>query len=146
MKYLLDTNICIALIRHKPASLLEKIAQHTVADIGISSITVAELQYGVYRSQSPVQNEQALALFLLPLTILDFDHLAAVAYGRLRAALEAQGVPVGSLDMLIAAQAVSRGLTVVTNNVREFARVPGLSVEDWSQGQNQSDAGAQHAD
>jgi tRNA(fMet)-specific endonuclease VapC len=132
MKYLLDTNICIAIIRQKSSALLERIASHTIADIGISSITVAELQYGVYRSQHQAQNEQALAQFLIPLNILDFDHEAAVAYGRLRAALEAQGATIGSLDMLIAAQAVSRGLTVVTNNTREFARVPGLSVEDWT--------------
>jgi tRNA(fMet)-specific endonuclease VapC len=132
MRYLLDTHICTALIRQKPPALLDRIAQHTVADIGISSITVAELQYGVFRSQHRSQNQQALAQFLLPLNILDFDYEAAVAYGQLRATLEARGEPIGSLDMLIAAQAVSRGLIVVTNNIREFARVPGLSVEDWS--------------
>lgn len=132
MKYLLDTNICVALIRQKSPALLEAITRHSVADIGVSSVTVAELQYGVHHSQRPAQNEQALALFLLPLTILDLDYAAAVAYGRLRATLERLGEPIGSLDMLIAAQAVSRGLTLVTNNVREFARVPGLNVEDWS--------------
>lgn len=132
MKYLLDTNICIALIRQKSPALLDKVAGHTIADIGVSSITIAELQHGVYRSQRQAQNEQALAQFLIPLNILDFDYEAAVAYGRLRATLEAQGAPIGSLDMLIAAQAVSRNLIIVTNNTREFARVPGLGVEDWS--------------
>ena len=132
MKYLLDTNVCIALIRQKSPALLDRVAQHTIADIGISSITVAELQYGVYRSQHQAQNEQALAQFLIPLNILDFDYEAAAAYGHLRAALEAQGAPIGALDMLIAAHAVSRNLVIVTNNTREFARVPGLSVEDWS--------------
>ena len=139
MKYLLDTNICVYLIRQKPPALLQKFRQFAIDDIGISSITVAELQYGVYRSAQQANNQQALEQFLIPLTILDFDYDAAQAYGRLRAHLEAQGTPIGSLDTLIAAHALVQQLTLVTNNIHEFARVPGLTIEDWSQAQSLSD-------
>jgi tRNA(fMet)-specific endonuclease VapC len=132
MNYLLDTNICILLIRQKSPSALARLLRHTITEIGLSVVTVAELQYGVQKSSQPMQNQQALDQFLLPLTILPFDELAAVAYGRIRTDLEAQGLPIGALDTLIAAQAVSRSLTLVTNNVREFARVAGLAIEDWT--------------
>src|SRR2546427_810309 len=125
---MLDTNICVYLIRGKPANLLRKLAGQPISDIGISSITVAELQFGVQRSSRPAQNQLALDQFLIPLNILDFDYDAAAAYGRVRAHLEAQGTPIGSLDTLIAAHALSRGLTLVTNNTRAFSRVPGLAV------------------
>lgn len=95
-------------------------------------MTVAELHYSVARSAHPVQNQKALDYFLLPLTILPFDDRAATAYGAMRASLEAQGTPIGALDALLAAQAVSYRLIFVTNNVRAFARVPGLTVEDWT--------------
>ena len=131
MKYLLDTNICIFLIKQKPAATLDRFRTLAVGDIGISSITVAELQYGVAKSQHIEQNRQALAQFLAPLEIVDFDYAAAVAYGTIRSALERAGTPIGSLDTLIAAHALSLDLTMVTNNVREFARVPQLEVEDW---------------
>jgi tRNA(fMet)-specific endonuclease VapC len=94
---------------------------------------VAELQYGVHRSSRPVQNNEALEGFLVPLTILDFDYAASAAYGRIRATLEAAGRPIGSLDTLIAAHALSRALVLVMNNVSEFSRVDGLLIEDWSQ-------------
>jgi tRNA(fMet)-specific endonuclease VapC len=132
MNYLLDTNICIHIIRQKPPEILGRFRQHAIGDIGISSITVAELQYGVEKSQRPAGNRDALSQFLIPLAILDFDYLSAVAYGRIRADLEAQGLPVGSLDLLLAAQAVSIGSTLVTNNMREWSRVPELRVEDWT--------------
>lgn len=100
MKYLLDTNICIYLIRRKAEHLIQKFAKHEIGDIGISIITVAELQYGVHRSSRPVQNNEALEGFLVPLTILDFDYAASAAYGRIRATLEAAGRPIGSWRLL----------------------------------------------
>lgn len=132
MRYMLDTNICVYLIRKKNPALAEKLAGFPVLDIGLSSITVAELQFGVQKSSQPAQNQQALDLFLIPLTILDFDYDAALTYGRIRTYLEAQGTPIGSLDTLIAAHALSQNLTLITNNTREFSRIPDLMVEDWS--------------
>ncbi|HUT19255.1 MAG TPA: type II toxin-antitoxin system VapC family toxin [Anaerolineae bacterium] len=133
MKYMLDTNICIYLIKQKPPQLLRKFAELSFGDVGVSAITVAELQYGVQKSQYPEQNQQALGQLLIPLTIVDFDHNAAVAYGAIRAALERQGTPIGSLDTLIAAHAQSLDVTLVTNNVREFSRVPDLKVVNWAE-------------
>jgi tRNA(fMet)-specific endonuclease VapC len=133
MKYMLDTNICIYLIKQKPPQLLRKFAELSFGDVGVSVITVAELQYGVQKSQYPEQNQQALGQLLIPLTIVDFDPYAAVAYGAIRAALERQGTPIGSLDTLIAAHAQSLDVTLVTNNVREFSRVPDLKVVNWAE-------------
>ena len=132
MNYLLDTNICVLLIRQKSPQVLTQLTSHPITDIGISAVTVAELQYGVQKSSRPAQNQQALDQFLLPLTIISFDENDAVAYGQIRANLEAQGSPIGALDTLIAAQAVQYNLILVTNNVGEFARVPGLAIEDWT--------------
>ena len=134
MRYLLDTNICIYLIKKRPRQVLEKFNAYSVGEIGVSSITVAELQYGVRKSQHPVKNQQALKQFLLPLVIADFDEQAAIAYGEVRAILEAQGTPIGPLDTLIAAQAISLDVTLVTNNVKEFSRVQGLRFENWMDG------------
>src|SRR5262245_40332641 len=132
MNYLLDTNCCVLLIRQKSPSVLARLLQHPITDIGLSAVTVAELQYGVQKSSQPAQNQQALDQFLLPLTILPFDDTDAIAYGQIRADLEAQGLPIGSFDMLIAAQAIRHNLILVTNNVCEFARVAGLTIEDWT--------------
>jgi len=132
MRYLLDTNICIYLIKKRPRQVLQKFNAYSVGEIGVSSITVAELQYGVRKSQYPVKNQQALKQFLLPLVIADFDEQAAIAYGEVRAVLEAQGTPIGPLDTLMAAQAISLGVTLVTNNVKEFSRVQGLRFENWA--------------
>ena len=131
MNYLLDTNICIYLIKRKPISVLAKFNEHEVGDIGISTISVAELSYSVRKSRLRDQNQQALLQFLAPLVIAEFDTEAAFTYGQLRADLEAQGTPIGSLDTLIAGHAISLGVTVITNNERGFSRVPGLSVENW---------------
>jgi tRNA(fMet)-specific endonuclease VapC len=132
VKLLLDTNICIYLIKKRPASVLRHFDAYSAGDIGISSITVAELEFGVQKSRLPSQNQEALEQFLLPLVILDFDQDAARAYGRLRAILETRGRLIGPLDMLIAAHALSRNLSLVTNNMREFSRVPGLKVLNWT--------------
>ncbi len=133
MKYLLDTSMCIYLIRQKPPQVLDKFAALSFGDIGVSTSTVAELQYGVQKSQRPEQNQQALEQFLIPLIIADFDQDAAMAYGAIRATLEQQGTPIGSLDLLIAAHTRSLGVTLVTNNLREFARVPDLETVNWAE-------------
>jgi tRNA(fMet)-specific endonuclease VapC len=132
MKYLLDTNICIYLIRQRPASVIREMAQQQVGDVGLSSITVAELQYGVAKSAQVERNRSALEQFLAPLVIVEFDAAAATVYGTIRALLERRGTPIGSLDTLIAAHAVSLGVTLVTNNEREFGRVPRLKLTNWA--------------
>jgi len=131
MKYLLDTNICIAIIRNKPVNVIKKLTSHKPGDVGVSVITVAELVHGTQKSSQPEQNMTALDQFLLPLDIADFDQNAATAYGQLRAYLERQGNLIGSMDMLIAAHGLSLDVVLVTNNVREFQRVPNLKIEDW---------------
>jgi tRNA(fMet)-specific endonuclease VapC len=131
MKYMLDTDICIALIRQSTPGLLEKLTTFQFHEIGLSSITVAELQYGVERSFYRERNQNALAQFLLPFDIADFDSAAALTYGQIRAELETRGTPIGALDTLIAAHALRLGVILVTNNLREFQRVSGLKVENW---------------
>jgi tRNA(fMet)-specific endonuclease VapC len=131
MKYLLDTNICIYLIKQKPPQVLEKFNLHSVGDIGISSITASELWYEVAKSTQKQRNQPALTQFLLPLLVLEFGAAAAEAYGQIRATLEQTGQIIGGMDMLIAAHALSLRLVLVTNNVHEFSRVPGLRIENW---------------
>jgi tRNA(fMet)-specific endonuclease VapC len=131
MKYLLDTNICIALIRKKPPKILKHLTVLAAGEVGISSITLAELRYGAAKSADEGKNAAALEEFLLPLEIADFDAAAALAYGRVRASLEKAGTPIGPLDTQIGAHALSLGTTLVTNNLREFRRISGLKVEDW---------------
>jgi tRNA(fMet)-specific endonuclease VapC len=128
---MLDTNICIDLIKRKPPPLLESFHSLTVGDVGISTITLAELRYGVARSQAAEKNARALEEFLLPLEIADFDENAASAYGPVRAGLEKAGTPIGPLDTQIGAHALSLGIILVTNNTDEFRRIKGLSVENW---------------
>lgn len=131
MKFLLDTNICIYIIKQKPVEVLNKFKAYDVGDIAISSITVAELEFGVQKSQFPEKNQQALAQFLIPLSVVTFDRSAAIVYGEVRSILKKQGTPIGSLDTLIAAHALSLQITLVTNNVKEFNRVPNLKLENW---------------
>lgn len=131
MKYMLDTNICIYLIKQKPAVVLERFKQTDISEISISSITLSELFYGVSKSSKPEQNLMALTQFAAPLEIMSFGGEAAQCYGDLRAHLEIQGTPIGSLDMLIAAHAISLSITLVTNNEKEFNRVPNLKIENW---------------
>ncbi len=132
MKLMLDTNICIDLIRDRPPSLLERFASHAVGDIGISVITLAELEFGVSKSSRPAKNREALDQFVSPLEVASFERPATSVYGRLRTALEKKGQSIGSMDLLIAAHAVSLGVRLITHNAREFGRVPGLRVEDWT--------------
>ena len=131
MKLMLDTNICIYIIKQRPPEVLTRFNAYVVGDIAVSSITVAELQFGVQRSQTPERNQPALDQFLLPLTVVGFDQAAAVTYGQVRTSLERNGRPIGPLDTLIAAHALSLKLSLVTNNVDEFARIPGLKVVNW---------------
>ena len=131
MKYLLDTNICIYIINKRPLHVLEKFKQFPLGIIGISSITLAELQFGVQKSTDPIKNSKALNQFIIPLEIMDFNHDASIEYGLIRAYLEKKGTPIGPLDTLIGAHAKSLGLTVVTNNEKEFLRISGLKVENW---------------
>ncbi|MBR4026342.1 MAG: type II toxin-antitoxin system VapC family toxin [Lachnospiraceae bacterium] len=131
MRYMLDTNICIFLIKHKPESVIKKFMQYEPNEICISSITYAELVHGVEKSQAKEKNRLALTLFLSEIEIIAFDDLAAQIYGEIKADLQRKGTPIGPLDTLIAAHAKSLNYILVTNNTREFARVEGLRLEDW---------------
>ena len=131
MTYMLDTNICIYIIKRKPENVLKRFKKELDSGICISSITLAELEYGVKHSLAPEKNEQALLCFLAPISILPFDSSAAIEYGKIRSHLQKKGEPIGSLDMLIAAHARSESMKLVTNNVREFVRVPDLDIENW---------------
>lgn len=137
MKYLLDTDICIYIIKQKPSWVVPKFKAHAVDSIGISTVSVSELYYGVAKSQHATQNGQSLQEFLLPLNIAPYDLQAAEIYGPIRATLERSGNTIGPLDMMtadmmIAAHALSLDVTLVTNNVSEFSRVAGLRIENWA--------------
>jgi tRNA(fMet)-specific endonuclease VapC len=131
MRFMLDTDSCIALIKRKPAKMLDKLTSHAPGDVGLSAVTLAELRFGVAKSAQKDANARALDEFLLPLEIADFDETAADVYGEVRAALEKAGTPIGPLDTQIGAHALSLGSVLVTHNTREFRRIPGLTVEDW---------------
>ena len=130
IRYLLDTNICIYIINARPPAVLARFVAHEIDGLGISAITASELYWGVCKSGS-VRNRTTLEKFLSPLTILDYDMDAAQHYGELRVYMEKQGTPIGPLDQQIAAHALALGITLVTNNGREFERVPGLRMENW---------------
>lgn len=132
-RYLFDTSICIDLLRGRaPSNLVRRLSRRKIDDVAISSITLAELQYGVSKSSRPEHHALLLAKFCAPLAILPFDQNAAAIYGPARTAMERAGAPIGPLDTLIAAHALSLGLIVITCNEKEFRRVPGLRVENWS--------------
>jgi tRNA(fMet)-specific endonuclease VapC len=130
---MLDTNICIYIIKKKPVYAIKRFRKARISNIGISSITLSELVYGAVKSSNPEQNHLALAQFVAPLEILSYDHKASHYYGDIRYHLEKKGTPIGALDMLIAAHALSAGCILVTNNEREFHRVPDLKIENWAQ-------------
>lgn len=131
MKYLLDTNICIEMLRRPGSPAFGHLHRLQVGDIGISTITLAELEFGINKSSAPARNAMLLAQACSTLEIVDFDNHAAACYGQVRCGLEARGKPIGPLDTLIAAHALSLGVTLVTNNMREFKRVKGLRLENW---------------
>jgi tRNA(fMet)-specific endonuclease VapC len=131
MKVMVDTNICITLIKRKPQQVLKRFSAYKVGEIGISWVTLAELEFGVAMSQHLEKNQAALDEFVLPLEIANFDREAARVYGRVRATLEKKRTPIGSLDMMIGAHALALGATLATNNTREFSRIKGLTVVNW---------------
>ncbi len=133
MIYMLDTNICIYAMKNRPEKALRRIKEELDSGVCISSITLAELEYGMKHSSNPAKNEQALLRFLVPFSVLPFGPAAASEYGEIRAYLQGQGTPIGPLDMLIAGHARAESMTLVTNNVREFERVPGLKLENWAE-------------
>ena len=129
--YLLDTNICVYLMKNSYPALTAKLLSLNPADVAISSVTVFELEYGAAKSKWGEKTRQNLAMFLAPFSILPFDAKDAAAAGTIRAYLEQQGSPVGPYDVQIAAQGLAKNITVVTHNTREFGRVPNLKLEDW---------------
>ena len=133
MRYMLDTNICIYVIKHKPEKVFRKLQTIHPEDVCISSVTYAELVHGVEKSIAVEKNRLALSILLANMEILDFDVDAAGCYGKIRAGLEKNGTPIGPLDMMIAGHAQSLGYTVVTNNVKEFSRVSALKIENWAE-------------
>ena len=131
MRYMLDTNICIYLIKRQPREMIDKFQGIAPGKIAISSVTVAEMMYGVAKSQHKEKNKSALESFLAPLEIVDFDFKAAQHYGTVRIDLEKMGTPIGAYDLMIAAHALSLDLVLVTNNEREFQRISDLIIENW---------------
>lgn len=130
MRYMLDTNICIYAIKHKPEQVFIRLKEHAPQELCISSGTYAELVHGVEKSKATEKNR--VALLLANIDIVSFDSLAAQSYGKIRADLEKAGTPIGPLDMMIAGHAKSLNYNVVTNNTKEFARVKGLKLENWA--------------
>lgn len=131
MRFMLDTNICIYIIKRKPAEVFTQFHKHEFSEICISSVTFAELSYGVEKSSNVSRNKFALNCFLAPVDVLLFTDRAAIEYGKIQASLEKRGEIIGAYDMLIAAHAYSEGITLVTNNTSEFKRIEGLKIENW---------------
>ena len=132
MRFMLDTNICIYVIKKNPSGVAERLMALKPFDVGISSVTLAELRYGVVKSGSPKRNAEALVGFLAPFEVAPFDDIAAVHYGEIRTHLEKAGLPIGAMDLMIASHARSLDAILVTNNLKEFKRVPGLTIENWA--------------
>lgn len=131
MRYLLDTNICIYIIKKKPESVIKKFEKLKVGSVAISTITLSELYFGVAKSSKPDENMIALQEFISPLEILDFTSSDSIIYGKIRSSLEKNGLPIGAMDLLIASIAKSNDLILVTNNVKEFSRIEDLKIENW---------------
>ena len=131
MKYLLDTNICIYIIKKKPVSAIKKFEKLKSGSVAISTVTLSELYFGVAKSSKPDENMIALQEFISPLEVLDFSNVDALVYGRIRNSLEKKGSPIGAMDLLIASIAKSQDLILVTNNTKEFARISDLKIENW---------------
>lgn len=133
MRFMLDTNTCVELIRQRNDRVLRRMQRLRPDDVCVSSVTLSELEYGAAKSADPGRNRLALAEFMTPLSVRAYDDAAAPFYGRVRADLERAGTPIGPLDTMIAAHALSLGLTLVTDNEREFRRVSGLNVQNWAE-------------
>jgi len=131
MKYLIDTNICIYIMNKRPVAVINRFKQHNPGDIGISAISVSELRYGAAKSLHSEKNQLRVNDFLVPFEILPFDADMSVTYGQIRVELEKKGIPIGPLDMFIAAHALYYNLILITNNEKEFMRVNRLKVENW---------------
>lgn len=131
MTYLLDTDICSYIIRKRPKSVIDKFKRIQLGDIGISVITVCEFASGIPGSSNPDKLRSAIDTFLSPFSIVEYHQSDAIAFGKVDYFLQSKGVPIGDLDTLIASQALSRGLILITNNVKHYSRVPGLKYESW---------------
>ncbi len=132
MKYLIDTNICIYIMNNRPIDVIKKFKKVNIGEVGVSTVTISELQYGVAKSQQRKKNQSRLNEFIAPLILLPYDSDAAKTYGDIRYSLEKVGHPIGPLDLLIAAHAMSQNLIIVTNNDKEFSRIKDLKVENWA--------------
>ncbi len=131
LQYLMDTDVCIDIIRSKSDSIMRKVCAQELEQLSVSTVTIAELEVGVAKSSKSEQAAIALSQFLQPMRVRDFDARAARTYGIIRAKLERAGQRIGILDMFIAAQALTDNLVLITNNYREFKRVEGLCTESW---------------
>ncbi len=132
MRYLLDTNICVYIAKRKPPQVFERLRRLRPGDVGMSAVTYFELCYGAEKSQRREENRRRIEELRRLIPVLSVEAEASVHYGRLRTELERAGTPIGAYDLIIAAQALSLGLVLVTNNVREFKRVRGLPIENWT--------------
>lgn|SRR3990167_11376415 len=132
MIHMLDTNICVYIMNDKPAHVAERLRAFSLNDIAISSIVLSELSFGVYKSTHFKRNLALLESFIKPIQVISYDNVAAFQYGELRTELEREGAPIGQLDMMIAAHALSLSATLVSNNLKEFSRVKGLRCENWA--------------
>jgi len=132
MRVLLDTDVCIYAINRRAPGPLERLRAYSLGDVGISAITYAELRFGVENSAGTEENLERLERFVLPLEAVPFDAEAGRWYGRVRTQMQRAGLPIGGNDFLLAAHALSLGVTLVTGNVHEFERVKGLHVERWA--------------
>ena len=130
-KMMLDTNICIYIIKNKPKSVKERFREFEIGELCISTITVSELMYGAFKSEYTEKNLKAIESFLMPFEIVDYDFMASVEYGKIRAYLKKKGKVIGNMDMQIAGHALALDLVLVTNNTKEFERVEGLGLDNW---------------
>lgn len=128
---LLDTNICIYFLKNKPVKVLENFKKFNIGELKLSSITVAELYFGAYNSSYIEKNISVIERFLIPFEIVNFDEKAAIEYGKVKAKLRKKGNIIGELDMQITSIAISNNLILVTNNIKEFARIENLEFENW---------------
>jgi tRNA(fMet)-specific endonuclease VapC len=131
VRWMLDTDTCIAIIKRQPEGALKKLRGKSIGQVGISTITLGELTFGAEKSTRSEQAKAALSEFILPLEVAPFEPDAASVYGRVRGSLERQGTPIGPLDTLIGSHAMSLDVVLVTHNIREFSRIEGLRIEDW---------------